>query len=269
MGGRQSTGANVTRLTPRQQAVLDFIAEHIAIRGYPPTTRELAVGCDLGTASAAHRMLGILERKGYVSRTPGAKRAITIEPPRVDPGRLAPFMLEIIATAMGWQDVAVERILEAARETRDPDVRSTLIQDALERHQITLQICRSLGIPGLPQWPGPAIEELQWFRQEVPWPYFVVDHLVYNRAVAIGTRPLQSEIPELTHLWEALRRSAERAARRSEAWFNELGITADPEQLVALQERAEHLLARMSRTALHFGRTPFADVKLPLHIHAR
>src|SRR5581483_11378743 len=103
------------RLTARQHEVLSFIEREIAAKGYPPTTRELAAACGLGTPSAAHRMLGALERKGYLTRTPGAKRAIVINPPRFDGGRLSTGEAELLATAIGWQDVAVERSLEAAQ----------------------------------------------------------------------------------------------------------------------------------------------------------
>jgi hypothetical protein len=256
-------GSGVNRLTARQQAVFDFIAGHIAAHGYPPTTRELAVACHLGPSSAAHRMLGVLERKGYVTRTPGAKRTLAIAPPQVDRDRLSPFVLEIMATAMGWQDVAVERSLEAAQETRDAQVRSVLIRDALGRHEITVQICRSLELPALGQAPRPAVDELRWFRQRVPWPYFVVDHLVYNRAVTVGTQPLEAEIPELARLWDALRRLAEAATAQSEAWFEDLRADADADLLAGLQTRGERLLEMMSRTALYFDREPFLGVELP------
>jgi repressor LexA len=63
-------------LTPRQQQVLDYIAEHIESHGYPPTLREIAqhLGTS-GTVSAIHH-LEALERKGYLRRESGSSRSI-------------------------------------------------------------------------------------------------------------------------------------------------------------------------------------------------
>jgi hypothetical protein len=251
------------RLTPRQHEVLAFIQDEIARKGYPPTTRELAAACGLGTPSAAHRMIGVLEGKGYLTRTPGTKRAITINPPRVDNDRLPPELLEILATAVGWQDVAVERSLEAAQEARDADIRSTLIRDALERHELTTQICRSVGAPELRRREGPEVEELRWFRQRVPWAYFVVDHLVYNLAVSVGTQQLEGRIPELARLWDSLRRLADSAARQSEGWLAQITSAAPADELARLRNRAEYLLEMMGRTARNFDQDPFLEVDLP------
>jgi len=56
----------VKDLTHRQQQVLDFIAEHTAQRGYPPTFRELMDRFGWRSTNAAADHLNALERKGYL-----------------------------------------------------------------------------------------------------------------------------------------------------------------------------------------------------------
>ena len=249
------------RLTARQHEVLSFIEREIAAKGYPPTTRELAAACGLGAPSAAHRMLGALERKGYLTRTPGAKRAIVINPPRFDGGRLSTGEAELLATAIGWQDVAVERSLEAAQGATDPGVRTVLIRDALERHELTTQICDA--VAANLRRTGPAVDELRWFRERVPWPFFVVDHLVYNRMVSVGGSDLETTVPDLARLMEAIRRQAETTSRQSEVWLADVLSGGSPEELARLRARAAFLVGMMVRTARHFGQEPFASVELP------
>jgi repressor LexA len=64
-------------LTARQQQVLDFIAESVKKRGYPPTVRE--IGQLLGiVVNGASRHLDALERKGHIVRDPGVSRGIRL-----------------------------------------------------------------------------------------------------------------------------------------------------------------------------------------------
>jgi hypothetical protein len=251
------------RLTQRQQEVLTFIEHQIAAKGYPPTTRELATACGLGTPSAAHRMLGVLERKGYLARTPGTKRAITISPPVVDVEHLTSELLDLLATAVGWQDVAVERCLEAAQSTRDPGTRTALIKDAAERHESTTSICEAVAPADLRNRSTPAVDELRWYRERVPWPYFVVDHLVYNTLLVAGTEPLEIAIQPLTRPLEAFRRRAEESIRQSAEWLEALLPGLPDGELERLRNRAAFLEQMMVRTADHFGYEPFSAAELP------
>lgn len=248
-------------LTSRQQEVLAFIERHIADHGYPPTTRELAAGCGLGAPSAAHRMIGILERKGYLTRTPGTKRAITITPPQIDPERLDSVLRGIIATAIGWQDVAVERSLEAAQEVRDPTIRSVLIRDALDRHELNQELCAAVADPGLG---GSVAEELRWYRQRVPWSLFVVDHLVYNIAVSVGSRQFESQMPDLAQLWAHIGRLSDGASVVANVWLDSVLAEADGDETDRLRARGSYLLEMMVQVARRFGREDaFNAVVLP------
>ncbi len=64
-------------LTPRQEEVLDLVLEALERRGYPPSVREIRDALGLSSTRGAQRHLEALERKGFISRAPGA-RAIQV-----------------------------------------------------------------------------------------------------------------------------------------------------------------------------------------------
>jgi repressor LexA len=64
-------------LTPRQEEVLDLVLEALERRGYPPSIREICDALGLSSTRGALRHLEALEKKGFISRAPGA-RAIQV-----------------------------------------------------------------------------------------------------------------------------------------------------------------------------------------------
>lgn len=55
-----------SRLTDRQQKVLDFIRESAASKGYPPTWREIAEHMGIRSTNGVNDHLKALVRKGYL-----------------------------------------------------------------------------------------------------------------------------------------------------------------------------------------------------------
>lgn len=64
-------------LTPRQEEVLDLVLEALERRGYPPSIREICEALGLSSTRGALRHLEALEKKGFITRAPGA-RAIQV-----------------------------------------------------------------------------------------------------------------------------------------------------------------------------------------------
>ena len=64
-------------LTERQARVLAIIRRFTAERGFPPTIRDLCgeYGCK-GQSMRQH--LKLIEKKGYIARTPGTARSIAV-----------------------------------------------------------------------------------------------------------------------------------------------------------------------------------------------
>jgi len=65
-------------LTRRQQEILDFIREDIAVRGYPPTFREVADRFGIKSTNGVKVHMDALERKEYIRRDRGLARGIEI-----------------------------------------------------------------------------------------------------------------------------------------------------------------------------------------------
>jgi repressor LexA len=79
-------------LTPRQQAILEFVNQHCASHGYPPTVREIGSAVGLASSSTVHAHLANLERMGHLRRDPTKPRALGLI------GRDAP-VVEAVAEA--------------------------------------------------------------------------------------------------------------------------------------------------------------------------
>ena len=61
-----------------QVEILDYITKQTALRGYPPSVREIGEAVGLQSSSTVHSHLTQLEEKGYIRRDPTKPRAIMI-----------------------------------------------------------------------------------------------------------------------------------------------------------------------------------------------
>lgn len=68
----------VEGLTDRQRQCLQFIAETVSERGYPPSVREICEALGLASPSTAHSHLHALQTKGYLRIDPTKPRAIEV-----------------------------------------------------------------------------------------------------------------------------------------------------------------------------------------------
>lgn len=81
----------MSKLTPRQQQVLDFIHEYMSANAMPPTRAEIARELGFRSANAAEEHLRALARKGAIEMIKGASRGIRLpqaanEPEDIDTG---------------------------------------------------------------------------------------------------------------------------------------------------------------------------------------
>lgn len=65
-------------LTDRQRQVLDFIKAEVALKGFPPTVRDIGKAVGLHSSSTVHAHLGALEAKGLIRRDPSKPRALEV-----------------------------------------------------------------------------------------------------------------------------------------------------------------------------------------------
>jgi len=116
----------MTKLSTRQQMILDFITDEVRKKGYPPSVREIAAAVGLASSSTVHGHLARLESKGYIRRDPTKPRAIEILDPvndniPKDEPRYAPLIGKVTA---GLPITAIENIEEfipVPSSTTNPD----------------------------------------------------------------------------------------------------------------------------------------------------
>lgn len=68
-------------LTPKQQAIYDFLKEKITTRGYGPTVREIGTQFGIKSPNGVMCHLKALEKKGLISRESHMSRAIQLAEP--------------------------------------------------------------------------------------------------------------------------------------------------------------------------------------------
>ena len=65
-------------LSPRQQKIVSFIRRFIDEKEYPPSIRDIQVGCGISSTSVVDYNLKALERMGYIRRDREISRAIEL-----------------------------------------------------------------------------------------------------------------------------------------------------------------------------------------------
>ncbi len=65
-------------LSKKQQAILDFLRGFIREKDYPPSIRDIQLGCEISSTSVVDYNLKALERMGYVRRDREVSRAIEL-----------------------------------------------------------------------------------------------------------------------------------------------------------------------------------------------
>lgn len=68
----------MTKLTKRQEDILNFIKDEVQKKGYPPSVREIGKAVGLASSSTVHGHLARLESKGLIRRDPTKPRAIEV-----------------------------------------------------------------------------------------------------------------------------------------------------------------------------------------------
>jgi repressor LexA len=68
----------MTKLSKRQQDILQYIKQEVKLKGYPPSVREIGEAVGLASSSTVHGHLARLESKGLIRRDPTKPRAIEV-----------------------------------------------------------------------------------------------------------------------------------------------------------------------------------------------
>jgi len=66
------------RVSDTRSRILNFIGKFLDRRGYAPTVRDIARGCNISTPSVVQYHLNMLEEQGYIHRDPEVFRSIQL-----------------------------------------------------------------------------------------------------------------------------------------------------------------------------------------------
>jgi hypothetical protein len=217
-------------LTDRQAEVLRYIEDYIADHTFPPSGRELAEACRLGSPSGAHRMLVLLERKGYLTRSQGVSRGLSVatRPSSASGGFAEADCLPLLALA-GWQSVARDAELRMAASTENLQAKSVLIETASARHEQVCYLEAALGgAEGIVPAEGRefirlALDELGGALPRCEsWELFVVDELVCNRVSSYVSEYAFRTRPAVRGLLWRHERLSEQVLARSVRWTRDM-----------------------------------------------
>ena len=118
-------------MSQRQQGILEFIRSFLVERGYPPTIRDIQRGCNISSTSVVDYNLHILQREGFIRRSPEVSRGLELlKGGGVQMGRTAiPVMGYIAAgqptpvpTSEGWAYTEPLEVLEFPNTDHAQDV---------------------------------------------------------------------------------------------------------------------------------------------------
>lgn len=88
-------------LSAKQQRILEFIHEFYDEHGYPPTVRDIQLGCEVSSTSVVDYNLRILEREGHLRRQREVSRGMQLTSARPGHtrggGRIVPLLGQIAA----------------------------------------------------------------------------------------------------------------------------------------------------------------------------
>lgn len=90
----------MSRLSSRQQVILDYIAQYLGEHGYPPSVRDIQLGCGVSSTSVVDYNLRVLHREGFIRRDAEVSRGLelaTVDRLNVDPPLLVPLLGSIAA----------------------------------------------------------------------------------------------------------------------------------------------------------------------------
>ena len=112
-------------LSTKQQKILEFLRQFIRDKDYPPSIRDIQLGCEISSTSVVDYNLKALERMGHIRRDREVSRAIELldgtgRRPHTVPvpiiGTIAAGQPIPVPTEDTWSNVDYDNIVEATEE---------------------------------------------------------------------------------------------------------------------------------------------------------
>lgn len=132
------------RVSDTRSRILNFIGKFLDKRGYAPTVRDIARGCNISTPSVVQYHLNMLEEQGYIRRDPEVFRSIQLVERKREAVSRVPLLGTIAAgkpipvpTPDSWTTAPEETLQLTSELTQDREdvyalrVKGTSLIDAL------------------------------------------------------------------------------------------------------------------------------------------
>ena len=111
--------------SPTRERILNYIRQFLDEKGYAPTVRDIARGCNISTPSVVQHHLNKLEDEGHIRRDPTVFRSIQLTDRKMESVSLVPLLGTIAAgkpipvpTADTWNSVPEETLQLTDEVTR-------------------------------------------------------------------------------------------------------------------------------------------------------
>lgn len=101
-----------SKISKKQQEILEFIKDQILTRGFPPAVREICEAVNLKSTSSVHSHLETLERNGYIRRDPTKPRAIEILDDQFNLTRREMVQVPIVGQVAAGQPILAQENIE-------------------------------------------------------------------------------------------------------------------------------------------------------------
>ena len=102
----------MSKISKKQQEILEYIKNQILQRGFPPAVREICEAVNLKSTSSVHSHLETLEKNGYIRRDPTKPRAIEIMDDTFNLTRREMVNVPIIGQVAAGQPILAEQNIE-------------------------------------------------------------------------------------------------------------------------------------------------------------
>ena len=101
-----------SKITAKQQEILEYIKSCILKKGYPPAVREICEAVHLKSTSSVHSHLERLEESGYIRRDPTKPRAIEILDDEFGLTRREMVQVPVVGTVAAGQPILAQENIE-------------------------------------------------------------------------------------------------------------------------------------------------------------
>ena len=97
----------MTALNGRQQEIVGFVQEYHLDHSYMPSVREIQAACDISSTSVVDYNLRILEREGYVRRSPDISRGLELVGTGDKQAQIEVFQVPVLGSIAAGEPIPV------------------------------------------------------------------------------------------------------------------------------------------------------------------